>query len=160
MPRKDAASQSTVRQRLGNLGEDYVVCYLNCPVCHGEKPHSLLPPNTPCVDVICRSCNLQSQVKTISTGPNKLLPKTVLGGSWVPKEKSLTAGNFSPYFFILVEDKQVKRIYYLPASKQKFSIFKVRNPLSSKAKSPGWTGYQLDLRSIEKDLVELPLKNN
>jgi hypothetical protein len=99
-------------------------------------------------------------VKTISTGPNKLLPKTVLGGSWVPKEKALIAGNFSPYFFILVEDKQVKRIYYLPASKQRLSIFKVRKPLSSKAKSPGWTGYQLDLRSIEKDLVELPLKND
>ena len=160
MPSASARKQSTVRQQLGRLGENFVVSHLNCPVCKAEKPHSLLPANTPCVDLICNTCHLQSQVKTISVRQKNSLPKTVLGGSWTPKEKTLATGIFNPYFFIFVENGQVKKILYLPSNKQTMSMFKVRKPLSSKAKSPGWTGYQINLQSISEELVEIAIERN
>jgi hypothetical protein len=107
--------------------------------------------------VICNSCQVKSQVKTITSAVNASLPRNVLGGSWAPKSKMLGAGNFVPYFFIFVSNHQVDRILYLPSSHQSIEMFQIRKPLSLKAKSPGWIGYQLNLRSIEHNLIELSL---
>jgi hypothetical protein len=149
------SSGSTVRQSLGQLGELYIANEIDCPECRSSKPHLLLPRNTPCVDVMCSNCGVRSQVKTISASNNNIFPRVVLGGSWIPKAKLLELNIFSPYFFVFVKNGSVDKVYYLASEKQMQDIFQVRKPLSDKAKSPGWTGYQINLRSIKHLLLEV-----
>lgn len=145
--------QLTPRQRLGIEGELFVVSALDCPVCKTKLAHVLLPRNTPCVDVKCSSCEVESQVKAITLKSRHAIPLTVLGGSWKSKKKHLEEHGFVPYFLVFFSIKGVVSVFYLPVEGQSIEIFKVRNPLTSNAKSPGWVGYELKPRTWTEKLI-------
>ena len=145
----------TKRQRLGIVGEQFVIDEILCPKCLTPGSHVPLPKNTACVDLECLICGVQSQVKTITSTEKLSLPQTVLGGSWRPKKKLLDNMVLNPYFFVFCVGGEVARVLYLPAENQKIEHFEPRKPLSEKAKSPGWTGYKINLKSLEHLLVEI-----
>jgi Dam-replacing family len=135
----------TRRQRLGDLGENLVVSNLDCQQCLVGK-YSLAEKNTPSIDLVCGSCQSQAQVKTAQRKSAEL-PKSLLGGAWGPMQLRIDKKLVPDLFVVVIAEDEECRIYFLPQALQGPEMFRKREPLSSKAKSPGWTGFTIDVAS-------------
>src|SRR4051794_5078994 len=106
----------TVRQQLGEFGEQRVV--RDCPCLRCKRPGSLvrLPPNFKCADVICDFCGYLAQVKAATVAAVEILPRRVPGAAWEPQRQRMDAGIYFPLFLVLATaDRASYAIYYLPA---------------------------------------------
>lgn len=125
------------------MGELLVVKFLKCLSCvQGE--YIQLPRNTPSVDLICNKCGEQAQVKTANSKSGSL-PRYVLGGAWEPQRKLISAGSLPRLFVVVIAHEDQAHIYSISSVDQKAEWFRIRKPLSEKAKSPGWTGFTIRL---------------
>jgi len=135
----------TLRQQLGDFGEDIVVRRRDCPRCKRVKPLKKLPPNFRCADVICDFCGYLAQVKASSVERIDVPPPRVMGAAWGPQEERMKAGIYFPMFLVLRAERQ-HSIWYLSADLQGVEMFEPRKPLSSTARRANWQGfvYRLD----------------
>ena len=138
---------ATNKQKLGELGEQFVVKNCMCPKCKKEKTLKRLPANFKCADLVCDFCGYLAQVKASSVRDVSTLPKKILGAAWRPQEERMNAGIYFPLFIVLVSEKD-KAIYYLSADLQPPELFEKRKPLSKNARRAGWQGFYYDLNQV------------
>lgn len=147
---------ATVRQQLGEFGEQRVVKDCSCLRC--KRPGSLvrLPPNFKCADVICDFCGYLAQVKAATVATVEILPRQIFGAAWGPQRERMEAGIYFPLFLVLATADLVSyAIYYLPADLERPEMFKARKPLSATARRAGWTGFLYDLEAARSSFVRL-----
>jgi len=75
-----------LKKKVGKYMEYYVANNLNCPICKKKELH-VLGNNSPSLDIICKNCNRNIEVKSKCLSVNKL-----------PNNIYLPHGNFSEYF--------------------------------------------------------------
>jgi hypothetical protein len=75
-----------LKKKVGEYMEHYVANNLNCPLCQQKELH-VLGNNSPSLDIICKNCNRNIEVKSKCLSVNKL-----------PNNIYLPHGNFSEYF--------------------------------------------------------------
>jgi len=138
---------ATNKQKLGELGEQFVVKNCMCPKCKKEKTLKRLSANFKCADLVCDFCGYLAQVKASSVRDVSILPKKILGAAWGPQEDRMKAGIYFPLFIVLVSEKD-KAIYYLSADLQPPELFEKRKPLSKNARRAGWQGFYYDLNQV------------
>ena len=129
------AAMATVRQQLGEFGDQRVVKDCACLRCKRLGSLVRLPPNFKCADVICDFCGYLAQVKTATVAAVETPPRQILGAAWGPQRERMEAGIYFPLFLVLVTaDRASYAIYYLPADLQRPEMFKARNPLQVTAR--------------------------
>lgn len=136
----------TPRQKLGRSGEYLIIANIKCLDCEVGS-YVALKPNTPSVDLECDKCKVEVQVKTAKTLNGKV-PKYVLGGSWKPQFQLLKAGRLPRLFIVVIGKPGAAEVFSISSEEQNPSFFKIRTPLSEKAKSPGWTGFTILLSEM------------
>src|SRR5262249_45209163 len=105
--------------------------------------------NFRCADVICDFCGFLAQVKASNCIDLNKIPGSILGAAWSVQKQRMDAGIYFPLFLVLVSPARKRAIYYLSADLQKPSMFKPRNPLSTKARRAGWQGFLYLLKGME-----------
>jgi len=75
---------ATDKQKLGELGEQFIVKSCLFPKCKKRKTLKKLPTNFKCADIICDFCGYLAQVKTHSVSNHEKLPHKILGAAWMP----------------------------------------------------------------------------
>ena len=147
---------ATVRQQLGEFGEQRVVKDCSCLRC--KRPGSLvrLPPNFKCADVICDFCGYLAQVKAATVATVEILPRQIFGAAWGPQRERMEAGIYFPAL-PRVGDRGlgVLRHHHPPADLERPEMFKARKPLSATARRAGWTGFLYDLEAARSSFVRL-----
>lgn len=147
---------ATVRQQLGEFGEQKVAKDCACPRCKRIGSLVRLPPNFKCADVICDFCGYLAQVKAATAVAVEVLPRQILGAAWEPQRERMEAGIYFPLFLVLATaDRARYAIYYLPSDLQRPEMFKARKPLSAGARRAGWTGFLYDLAAVRSSFVRL-----
>lgn len=136
----------TLKQELGNFGEEYVAKSISCPSCKSiDKTLKLLPPNFKCADLICDFCGYLAQVKSVTVKEINSLPKQILGAAWGPQKERMDSGIYFPLFIVAFKDKKNVGIYFLPSDLQTTQMFTPRKPLSESARRAGWQGFMINL---------------
>lgn len=138
---------STEKQKIGTQGEILVTKKCSCPSCKRKKTLRRLPVNFKCADIICDFCGYLAQVKTKSVDDVDTLPNDCLGGAWVPQKERMDAGIYFPLYLVQLSGRK-SSIFYLCADLQVPELFKMRNPLSIKAKRSGWQGFAYNFRVL------------
>lgn len=129
---------------VGDFGELLVAKSLSCPKCKSDtKTLKLLPQSFVCADLICKFCGYLAQVKTARVNSLEKIPNKVLGAAWKPQSDRIAFGIYTPIFLVLITPGNECSIYYLPSDFQTKEMFVPREPLSSRAKTPGWQGYTI-----------------
>lgn len=146
---------ATVRQELGNFGEQRVVKDCQCPRCKRQRTLVCLPRNFKCADVICDFCGYLAQVKASSAKRLDIMPKSILGAAWGPQRERMEAAIYFPLFVVLVDPNRNYAIYYLAADLQEPAMFKTRKPLSETARRAGWQGFIYDMEAVADRVVRL-----
>ncbi len=143
---------SSKKQELGHRGEELIRKSFDCFRCKRSKTLKLLPPNFKCASIICDFCGYLAQVKTKNVKDVNIFPKSIPSAAWTPQKERMDSGIYFPIFFVLISEHDPKNysIFYLPADFQNEEMFKMRSPLSSKAKRTAWQGYSLNGTEIEK----------
>lgn len=145
----------TDRQKLGQLGEKYVIKLCGCPHCKKTGTLVRLPPNFKCADIICDFCGYLAQVKTARSKNINSVPNRILGAAWGPQSERMDAAIYFPLFIVLVGGCKEYSIYYLSADLQNREMFKPRNPLSATARRAGWRGFVYDTSTVKNYFVRL-----
>ena len=137
---------TTLKQKLGDFGEQAVVDNCDCPICGAVKPFNLLTKNHKLVDVVCTQCGAMAQVKAKRAKRIDRCPNTVLGAAWGPQREQLEQGVFNTLFVVVVNAAEEFTIFCLPPIAQTVEVYKPRKPLSQNARRAGWQGFVYDLR--------------
>lgn len=146
-----AVPTKTKRQALGFFGESLVCEKVSCSYCD-KNTLTLLPRNTPVVDLRCQNCQAEFQVKTLKVAESSRLPKKLIGAAWAPLKAKLDSGDFTDFYVVLVDRNNQITIWHLPKEIQRLEMFEPRRPLTEKAKSPGWQGYMVNLSETKAPL--------
>lgn len=88
----------TNRQKLGELGEKYVIKQCGCPHCKKTGTLVRLPANFKCADIICNFCGYLAQVKTVRVNNIASVPDRILGAAWGLKAKEWRSYIFSAFY--------------------------------------------------------------
>lgn len=145
----------TDRQKLGELGEKYVIKQCGCPHCKKTGTLVRLPPNFKCADIICDFCGYLAQVKTAHAKNIASVPDRILGAAWGPQSERMDAAIYFPLFIVLINNFDAYSIYYLSADLQNREMFKPRKPLSATARRAGWRGFIIDISTVKHYFVKL-----
>lgn len=145
----------TLKQILGEFGEDRVVRDCACPRCKRVRSLVRLPQNFKCADVICDFCGFLGQVKSATVKNIEVVPTRVLGAAWGPQKQRMDASIYFPLFLTLVSPTKDYSIFYLSADLQTPAMFVPRKPLSENARRAGWQGFVYDLSAVKNRLVRL-----
>lgn len=143
---------TTVRQALGERGENLVAKLCPCPRCKRSNTLCRLPANFKCADVICDFCGYLAQVKAVSVKDPDVLPKRILGAAWGVQKERMDAGIYFPLFVVLFGAGRPS-IFYLSADLQPPGMFVPRAPLSSAARRAGWQGFVYDLSKVSNGAI-------
>ena len=138
-------TEKTRRQALGDFGELLVSNSIVCQRCPSGT-YELLPPNTPSVDLVCRVCGNVAQVKTLRC-KEFAIPRQLLGGAWRPMQILIQENLIPDLFLVLLDSRDSTKVLFLRHELQSETMFVPRNPLSDRAKSPGWTGFIIKLEA-------------
>ncbi len=145
---------STKRQTLGDFGENAVARQIRCPKCkRPERTLRMLPPSFKCADIICDFCGYLAQVKSVTCKETLDIPARLLGAAWKPQAERMSAGIYTPIFIVCFFSEKKYSIYYLPVDFQNAEMFVPREPLSSRAKRPGWQGFLIELERAQSRAV-------
>lgn len=145
----------TNRQKLGELGEKYVIKQCGCPLCKKTGTLVRLPANFKCADIICNFCGYLAQVKTVRVNNIASVPDRILGAAWGPQSERMAAAIYFPLFIVLINKLDAYSIYYLSADLQNSEMFKPRKPLSTTALRAGWRGFMIDTKKVKDRFVKL-----
>lgn len=85
---------TTIRQQTGNIGQDFVIKQVICPICKKDKFALLGPKNFPAADIACKFCGQLAQVKSYKTNDVNRIPKNISGAAWRPFINRIRAGIF------------------------------------------------------------------
>src|ERR1700730_13270667 len=147
---------STIRQILGQFGEERVVKHCRCPRCKRAKTLVRLPENFKCADIICDFCGYLAQVKTTRTSRTDAVPRAVVGAAWGPQKDRMDSAIYFPLFVVLVNNRTKDcSIFYLSADLQQPEMFRPRAPLSVEARRAGWQGFIYDFELVRSSFVRV-----
>ncbi len=147
---------ATVKQKLGEFGEQIVAKKCACPRCKRHSTLKRLRANFKCADLICDFCGFLAQVKASTSLDVETLPETVLGAAWGPQKARMDAAIYFPLYLVLATaDLKRYSIHYLSADLQPPELFLERAPLSAKARRAGWKGFKYDLWLVKDRFVRL-----
>jgi type II restriction enzyme len=141
---------ATVRQKLGDKGEEAVARHVACPRCNKARHLAKLQKNFQCADLICKFCGYLAQVKATTLVGTDLPPK-ILGAAWGPQHEQIIAGIYHGLYIAgFSKAGKLVRIDYVPAHILQTSprVFEPRKPLSSSAHRPGWQGFMYNLKEL------------
>lgn len=138
---------ATLKQDLGEWGEQLVAKCCSCPKCKRAKTLKRLPANFKCADLICDFCGYLAQVKTATSKDVTIPPSKVLGAAWGPQKERMDAGIYMPLFLVL-KSATAQAVYYLPVDFQSPALFIARTPLSDGARRAGWQGFVYALTTL------------
>jgi hypothetical protein len=138
---------TTLKQKLGEKGELLIIKMCICPKCKRKNTLRRLPVNFKCADIICDFCGYLAQVKTKNVKNIDRLPNDCLGAAWMVQKERMDAGIYFPLYLVLVAGKKFN-IFYLSADLQSPELFKMRTPLTTKAKRAGWQGFTYNFRAL------------
>nr|WP_297323428.1 DpnI domain-containing protein [uncultured Bartonella sp.] len=143
------------RQKLSELGENYVIKQCGCPHCKKMRALVRLPLNFKCADIVCDFCGYLAQVKTTRVKNIASIPDRILGAAWDTQKERMDAAIYFPLFIVLINDLDAYSIYCLSADLQNREMFKPRKPLSATARRAGSQGFIIDTSIVKNYFVTL-----
>lgn len=140
----------TSKQKLGEKGEILVTKNCRCPKCNLKNTLRRLPTNFKCADIICDFCGFLAQVKCKTVSDVNKLTSECIGAAWKVQNERMGAGIYFPLYLVQIAGRKIS-IFYLSTKHQTPKLFKIRKPLSSKAKRAGWQGFIYNFRVLPKN---------